>query len=408
MKTRTILVFLLFSAAVSFAQKNNYTILISFDGFRWDYTDRNLSPNLNEIAAEGVKALSLRPSFPSKTFPNHLSIITGMYPENHGIIANSFINTTTGEKYRIGKPKAVRNAEWYLGEAFWETAERNGIKTASYFWPGSEVTLDYRRPSLYKVYDHNKPYRERVDGVIEWLQLPVNERPKFITMYFHDTDSYGHKFGPNSNELNQSIQRLDTIVGYLNSKLDSIGLKDSTNLIFVSDHGMTEISTDKVINIEEMLQGFDYKLSGSKTVMMIEPRKNNFNEVLSTLKMNQKNYKVYLKEDMPEYFHYSENPFLYSIILVADMGWSLVNNLWYKNLVKNNSGGNHGFDNNHTDMHGIFIAKGPDFKKNYKCGTLWNIDIYPLLCKIFKIQPRSNIDGNSERIEFILNDSQEN
>ena len=138
-----------------------------------------------------------------------------MYPENHGIIFNSFINSITKDKYRLGDSLAVRNSEWYLGEAFWQTAERNGIKTASFFWPGSEVTLDYRRPTYYEKYEHNKPYRERIDGVIDWLELPKEERPHFITLYFHDTDSYGHKYGPNSPEINQSIQRLDTLINYL-------------------------------------------------------------------------------------------------------------------------------------------------------------------------------------------------
>ncbi len=401
MKTKIFIILLILSS-ILFAQKNPYVILISFDGFRWDYCERGITPNLDSFKQEGVHAVSLQPVFPSKTFPNHYSIITGMYPANHGIIFNSFTNTNNGKKYRIGNSKEVKNAEWYLGEAFWETANRNGIKTASYFWPGSELNLDYRRPVYYKKYDHNKPYIERVEGVIEWLKLPLKERPRFITLYFHDTDTYGHNYGPNSPEVNTSISRLDTLMGELNSKLEEIGLIDSTNIIVVSDHGMTEISPERTVNIERMLENYKVKIDGSKPVMMIDPSKEDFQKVFNLLKENQNHYKVYLKEDLPEYFHFNKHPYIYPIILVADIGWSLVKDKWLDGMVRMKSQGNHGYDNHQMDMHGVFIAKGPSFKSGYKCGTLFNIDINPLLCKIFGIEPISNIDGKIENIEFIL------
>jgi len=396
-----VIIFLLFSFLIN-AQNKPYLILVSFDGFRWDYSERGITPNLDKVKKEGVHALSLRPSFPSKTFPNHYSIVTGMYPENHGIIFNNFINIFTKEKFSLSDTSAVRNGEWYLGEAFWETAERNGINSGCYFWPGSELSLDYRRADLYEQYDHNRPYKERIDGVLEWLKMPEKERPHFITLYFHDTDSYGHSYGPSSTEINQSIQRLDSLAGYLFYGLESIGMVDSTNVIFVSDHGMTEISEEKTINVEKMLSAYKIEIGGIKPVMMIEPAKEDFQDVFNILKENENHYKVYLKNKLPSHYHFSQHTFIYSIILVADLGWSLVNEEWLNSMKNDYSKGNHGYDNNHTDMHGIFIAQGPNFKNNYHTGTLWNIDIYPLLCKIFDIEPRTNIDGKSERIEFIL------
>jgi len=214
--------FFLITLTFLFAQDHPYVILVSFDGFRWDYSERGITPNISEMKRNGVHAVSLKPSFPTKTFPNHYSIISGMYPENHGLIFNSFFNPINNQEYSLGDTSAVRDSEWYLGEAFWETAERNGIKTASYFWPGSEMNLDYRRPSYYKKYEHNKAYRDRVDGVINWLKLPAVERPRFITLYFHDTDSYGHSYGPNSVEVNHSIIRLDSLIGYLKNQLVKI------------------------------------------------------------------------------------------------------------------------------------------------------------------------------------------
>jgi predicted AlkP superfamily pyrophosphatase or phosphodiesterase len=395
-------VFFLFLSILLSAQPKPYVLLVSFDGFRWDYLNRNVTPNLDKVIENGVRANSFRPVFPSKTFPNHISIITGMYAENHGIIFNHFEDIESGKIYKLSDTAAVRNPMWYKGEAFWETAEKNNITTASFFWPGSELNDKNRRPTYYKQYKHNQPYRERIDGVIDWLRLPQKERPHFITLYFHDTDSFGHNFGPNSPEINKSISRVDSLVGYLNDQIAKIGMTDSLNIIFLSDHGMTEITTTKTVNIEKVLDGYDYKLGGSKTLTMIEPNQDEFTEVLTVLKNNQKHFKVYTKENMPSYYHFSKNKNIYSILLVAELGWSIVNNKQLSRMSKHDDHGNHGFDNNNIDMHGIFTAVGPNFKNGYTTGSLWNIDVYPLLCKIFKIKPNSKADGKLERIEFLL------
>ncbi|MCF6268108.1 MAG: ectonucleotide pyrophosphatase/phosphodiesterase [Melioribacteraceae bacterium] len=398
------MIFIFFLTLILSAQPKPYVLLVSFDGFRWDYLNRDITPNLNEVINNGVRASSLRPVFPSKTFPNHLSIITGMFAENHGIIFNHFENVETTATYSLSDSSAVRNPDWYKGEAFWTTAEKNGIKTASFFWPGSELNDTNRRPTYFKKYEHNLPYKERIDGVIDWLKLPQNERPHFITLYFDDTDTYGHEFGPNSPEINKSIKRLDGLVGYLNEELLKIGMKDSLNIIFVSDHGMTEVAPSRAINLENILKGFNYKIGGTKTVTMIEPNVDDFDSVYARLDRNQNHFKLYKKESMPEYYHFNKSDNIYSILLVAELGWSIVNNRQLSIMSINDGGGNHGFDNNSIDMHAIFVANGPNFKAGYKTGSLWNIDIYPLLCKIFNIEPNKNIDGKLERIEFILSE----
>ncbi len=389
---------LIFSISL-FAQQP-YVLLISFDGFRWDYPNRGITPNIEKMRESGVAALSFRPTFPSKTFPNHYAIISGMYNDRHGIIANHFENPFTGEIYKLGDSLAVTNSKWYLGEPFWTTAERQGVISASYFWPGSEQKLSYRHPTYYETYDHFRPHKTSVDGVIEWLQLPYEKRPHFITLYFHDTDDAGHNFGPNSENINKAIVSLDSVIGYLYERLEKINMKDSVNVILLSDHGMTEIDTSRVIRVDKILEGFNYKIGGTKPVMTIQPEKENFEEIFDLLKRNEFHYKVYKKENLPDFYHYNENPFIYSIILVADLGWSLTDKLMFEEMITTK--GNHGYDNNHTDMHGIFIAAGPAFKNHYKTGTLWNIDVYPLLCRLFGVYPRSDIDGNLERIEFIL------
>ncbi len=402
MKPIKIFLFFFLTSFCIYAQAQPYVLLVSFDGFRWDYLNRNITPNLNKVINNGVRALSLRPTFPSKTFPNHLSIITGMYAEKHGIIFNHFENVKSNLIYKLSDTSAVRNPEWYKGEAFWTTAEKNNITTASFFWPGSELNNAKRRPTYYKKYEHNLPYKERIDGVINWLQLPQNKRPHFITLYFDDTDTYGHEFGPNSLEINQSIKRLDDLVGYLNDELSKIGMKDSLNIIFVSDHGMTEIDASRSINIENILEGLNYKVGGIKTLTMIEPSSNDFDSVYARLERNQSHFKIYRKENLPKYYNFNKNDNIYSILLVAELGWSIVNNQQLLNMSMGYRKGNHGYDNNNIDLHGIFAATGPNFKNGYGTGTLWNIDIYPLLCKIFNIEPNKNIDGKLERIEFLL------
>ena len=379
-----------------------YIILISFDGFRWDYTQRDLTPNLQKMADNGVAALSLKPVFPSKTFPNHYSIITGMYPENHGIIHNDFVDFFTGRRYKVGDTTSVRESKWYTGEAFWETAERQSITTASYFWPGSEVNLSYRRSTYVEYYEHERPYETRVAGVLNWLKLPEEKRPHFITLYFDATDTYGHEYGPDSPEINWAIQRLDNILGMLLSGLEEMKFLHKTNIIVISDHGMTSVDGKRLINIEKILSGNQFNIQGYGPVMMLDCMDEDKNLIYKKLQKQQANFDVYLRENLPEFYHFSNHPFISPLILIANMGWTLVNNEIEAKLINRTIGGNHGYDNHHLDMHGIFYAMGPAFKKGYRSGTVWNIDIYPLLCNIFKIFPRQNIDGKLERIEFIL------
>lgn len=394
----TIIIF----ASTIYGSDKPYVILISMDGFRWDYIYRGITPNLNKLKEEGVHALSLRPSFPTKTFPNHYSIVTGMYPESHGIIFNTFTNIFTGETYRIGDTISTRESKWYKGEAFWETANRHNIKTASFFWVGSEQNINYKRPSYFYHYDSKISFIDRIDGVIKWLQLPENERPQFITLYFEEPDSKGHSFGPDAPETNTAIALVDSMLGVLIDKLKKINMEDKVNIIIVSDHGMAEISEKRIVNIQEFLKGYDCKFYGMGTSIMIEPPQDKIYEVYSILKKNENHFRVYTKENIPDYYHFSKNPFIMPIIAIADIGWQLVTNDYFKRPRTYTIKGDHGFDKDHTDMHGIFIAKGPAFKSGYKTGTLWNVDIYPLLCKIFNITPNNLIDGDINRIEFIL------
>jgi len=379
-----------------------YVILISFDGFRWDYPNRGITPNLKKMEDNGVSALSLQPVFPSKTFPNHYSIITGLYPVNHGIIHNDFYDVFSKERYKVGKKDAIQNAKWYQGEAFWETAERQGITTASYFWPGSELTLKYRRPTYVEYYDESRPYEKRIEGVIDWLKQPKQKHPHFITLYFEETDTYGHRNGPDSPEINKAIKRLDDMLGLLFTKLEEINYLQKTNIIVVSDHGMTSVDSKRTIYIDSYTSSFHCKIQGEGPLMMIDCPEEQLGAVFKNLKQNEHNFKVYLKNEVPDYFHFSNHQLISPILLIAEPGWLLKKAELKTSVFGTVTKGDHGYDNFHIDMHGIFFAMGPAFKKGYRTGTLRNIDIYPLLCKILGIFPRQNIDGKFERIGFIL------
>lgn len=395
-------IFVLISAA-AFAQKAPYTILISFDGFRWDYSNRGITPNLDTLKMRGVTALSLRPSYPSITFPNHYSIISGTYPEHHGILLNEF-TAPGGETYYLKDTVSTRDKKWYKQEAFWTTARKHGIITASYYWPGSEVKDSALHPDYYFPYHHTEPHKNKTNQVIKWLSEPLKERPEFICLYFHDTDTYGHMYGPDSPELNKTVMQLDSVIGTLTSGLKKIGMMDSVNIILVSDHGMAEVYPDKTVNIEQYIEGEKYRLDSDGPLMFVYAEGANIQAVYEKLKKNENHYKVYTKDNMPPHFHFTADENIPQVLVVAEPHWILVNNSSPKNMIEKYGKGKHGYEKDWLDMHGTFIAAGPSFKENYKTGTVWNVDIYPLLCKIFNIPVDHKIDGDIDRIRFILKD----
>lgn len=396
--------FLLFFALLNFAgselifAKNDdtYVLIISFDGFRYDYLDRGISPNLVEFANSGVRASSFKPIFPTKTFPSHISIMTGLKAGNHGIVTNSFVDPYSGEAYRIGN-KATHESKWYQGEFFWETAKKNGIITASYFWPGSEINYEERRAHYVESYEHNRPYEERISGVVEWLMMPDSLRPRFITLYFDATDSYGHKFGTESDSLNHSISMLDDIFGKLLNKLDIAGWKDKLNIIVLSDHGMLNVEEDKKIKLEKFVNKDDLIIQNYGPFAMISALdKSKLEQVYSQLEGNDY-FQVYWKEKIPERYGLKHNPRVSEIFVLADPGYALT-----LETDTYSSYATHGWDNEVIEMHGIFLANGPKFKERVKIGTVNALDVYPLLCELFGIKPSRQIDGDLDNIEFII------
>lgn len=375
----------------------NYVVLVSFDGFRWDYPDMYNTPNFDKMAMEGVKAERLVPSFPTKTFPNHYSIATGLYPDHHGLVNNKFYAPDLDLLYKIGDREMVQNPDFYGGEPIWVSAETQGVKSASFYWVGSEAPVKGVSPSIWKKYDESVPFDARVDTVVSWLSLPLEKRPRFVLLYFHEPDEVGHKYGPMNEKTARVIESLDEVLGDLRSKLSALPYGDRINLIVTSDHGMGSISADRYVNImEHAEESWVKSCYGSNPVYLIET-KEGFADTTAMVLDAVNGISAWKKEDVPAYLNYGSNKRIPAVVVVADSAWSVGVN----EDASAYRGGTHGYDNTNQDMHAIFYAEGPDFKNNYSHTSFKNVDIYLLLSGLLDIEP-AETDGDIMSVEGML------
>ncbi len=382
-------------------EPENYLILISFDGFRWDYMEKTDTPNLDRLVVNGVKADALIPAFPSKTFPNHYTIVTGLYPENHGIVANTMYDPVFDATFSLGNREEVQNGRWWGGEPIWVTAEKQGLKTLCNFWPGSEAEIQGVRPSFWVTYDGNVPNEERVEKVFEYLDKPSKERPSFYTIYFSDPDDYGHLVGPDSLSINIAIKECDARIGQLIAGLEQRNLFDKVNIMIVSDHGMAQLSQERLIFLDDYLDPTDLKIPNLSPVMDIWCDESEVDSIFNLINEKHPHLSVYKKPDIPERLHYSNNRRIAPIIGIMDNGWSLTSHDYYESHQSYYSGGTHGYDPEYSDMHAFFLAHGPAFKSGITVPAFENIQLYNLMTKIFNIEPAPN-DGNIEIVENVL------
>jgi alkaline phosphatase D len=293
----------------------------------------------------------------------------------------------------MGDRTAVENSAFYGGEPVWETAEKQGARSASFYWVGSEA----RHPSYWKKYDESVTYEARIDTVIKWLGYPPEKRPELVTLYFDEPDATGHKFGPVSPQTKRVVERLDSLMGVLRTKLSMLPEARKINLIIVSDHGMEAISHERYINIKSLVpERMIASISGGNPVYLINPSAGKKDSILYLLNKS-KGLKAWSKSDLPSRWHYGTNPRIPEIVVVADSSWSIGTRPDGSSL----RGGAHGYDNRNSDMYAIFYAAGPSFKKNYKLKELNNVDIYNLICKILNITPAKN-DGDPAHIKGML------
>ncbi|MCD6177168.1 MAG: alkaline phosphatase family protein [Candidatus Cloacimonetes bacterium] len=398
-----IFILLLITLPICLFAGEPYVLMVSFDGFRYDYDTKTETPNLDFMRDNGVKAESIQPVFPSKTFPNHYALATGAYAATNMITANTFYDKEFKEVYRIADKSKVRDAKWYGAEPIWVTAERQNVKSASYFWVGSEAPIKGYLPSIVKAYDHNFPYLSRVDSVMTWLQLPDEKRPHLVMLYFDEPDSDGHKYGPENPDLIPTLKYMDDILGYILEGIKKLDIADEINLVLVSDHGMTSISQDRIIYLDDYVPDMNALFTyGGGPVMQVHLKEKN-NSLIGQMDVQLKNVEhlsAYKRDEVPKRYHFV-NRNTGDFVLVADEGWLiLTKDEEYK------SNGTHGYDPAVKNMHGIFYAMGPQIKSNYKIGTFENIHVYPLICELLGIKPYADApdapEGRLEVLEEIL------
>jgi alkaline phosphatase D len=377
--------------------RENYVVLVSMDAFRWDYPALYDTPNLDRLEADGVRAPRMISSFPTNTFPNHYSIATGLRPDHHGIINNSFYAPDLGLSYRIGDRTAVENGAFYQGEPVWVTARKQGLITASFYWVGSEAPAGGMQPHYWKKYDENVTYEERIDTVVKWLGYPAGRRPHLVTLYFDEPDATSHDFGPVSPETGEVVSYLDSLIGDLRMKLSKLHVAKRITLIVLSDHGMAEVSSERYVNISDAIpRRMVTSLWGGNPVYLLEPATGKKDSILRLLG-NVEGIKAWEKNKLPERWNYGTHPRIPEIVVVADSSWYLSN----RPRIATFRGGAHGYDNMNPDMHAIFYAAGPAINRNAKIDQLYNTDIYNLVCRILKIKPAPN-DGIVSNIERVL------
>lgn len=362
---------------------DKYTLIISFDGFRHDYLDKVDTPHFDEFKRSGVSS-ALIPVFPSLTFPNHYSIATGAYADEHKILGNTFYSESLRKIYSMTDSETVQDGNFYGMEPIWVTAEKNNLISATYFWIGSEAEIAGYRPSIYKQYDGSVSFNSRVDSVISWYHLPKDKRPNLTMLYFSEPDYTGHRYSPESKEINSSIIEMDSLLGYIVEKLKKTEIYKKLDIIIVSDHGMTTVSKDRLILLDEYLNIENFDLILSPAIAHLRLKEDSDIDGLN-LYSDIYNAELYSRHDFPKEYHFSnqDSP---DYIIVADLGWTITTSAKIKQK-KHFPGGMHGYDSRFSDMHGIFFASGPSFKKNVVVDAFENINIYPILCKTLSINP---------------------
>ncbi|KXK07007.1 MAG: phosphodiesterase I [Acidobacteria bacterium OLB17] len=380
-------------------------ILISLDGFRYDYPDKFDTPTLKRLARTGVRAKWMIPSFPTKTFPNHYTIATGLYPEHHGIVDNNVWDA--GKMFSIGNREAVGDPRWWLGEPIWVTAQRQGQIAASYFYVGSEAPVKGMHPKYWKTYNGSVPPQMRVDGVLSWLDLPVDERPTIITMYFSDTDDAGHEFGPDAEETRYAALNDDDYIARLLRGLALRGIADKVNIIVVSDHGMAAVDIRKAAFIDDYIDiaNDTDRILYTHEINQIFPKPGKVDEVYSRLK-KMPFATCWKKGELPERLHYNDGERVAPIVCSTEIGHIVTTHSRYANYVKDISDperprGGHGHDNRYPEMRALFIAHGPAFKRGFVAEPFANIEVYNVMCKILGLKPAPN-DGDLRHVRSML------
>jgi predicted AlkP superfamily pyrophosphatase or phosphodiesterase len=387
--------------ATSAADARPIVILVSIDGWRWDYIERFQPPTISRLAKAGVRSEGLIPIFPSKTFPNHYSIVTGLYPAEHGITSNNMVDPALPGRFSLGNRDVQQDTRWWGGEPLWVTAERQGVVAATMFWPGSDVMIAGDRPTYWQPYNDDFPNEGRVDVLLKWLRQPPPGQPSFLTLYFSDVDSAGHDAGPDGEATRTAALAIDRIIDRLVRGVEAIGLQDRVNYVLVSDHGMSPLSPDRVIVLDDYIDVSSVDVIDTSPIVGINPKPGvSVDAIYAALKDKHPALKVYLRSNLPEVYRLRNHPRMPAIIGVADDGWHPTT---FRQRLEGEefSLGNHGFDPVNRSMHGLFVASGPQFRSGVTVPAFSNLHVYDLICRVLNIRPARN-EGDPRVTEGFL------
>lgn len=377
------------------ASDEQTVVLISLDGFRWDYIEKHGAKNIAKIAEQGVRGRKMRPVYPTKTFPNHLSIITGLLPINHGVVDNRFCDRERSECYSMGKGKD--DSTWFNGIPLWNLASMQGLKSATYFWPESDARFNGMLPDYYYHYSKHSNYQNRVDQIMQWLTLPEAQRPRLVISYFSLVDSMGHEFGPDALQTKQAVHEVDALMGQLQQRLAK--LEQNINLVIVSDHGMSKVDPKQSIDLSSLPKDDAFMVKNTGPRVLIYANKGTSQAQVTTYKKRltqaaKGRYTVLTDSQRAEY-HYPNNGRTGDIILQTTAPRA------FSNKGKVNYLGTHGYAYT-DDMAATFIANGPAFKQGLVIDEVNNLDVYPLIAKVLGIKILSEIDSDGKTLQPAL------
>ena len=397
---RKIFVFLLLMVVVPLqmwgAGRENYTVIISLDGLRWDYLDTYDVPFMNQLAREGVKAV-MQPSFPSKTFPNHYTLATGLTPDHHGIITNTFWDRERGVEFSLGNKDTRSKGYYYGGDPVWLTAKHQGVKTATVFWVGSDVAIQGEHPTYWRDYQTEQmDFPSRVDEIIRLLKLPEKDRPHLVMAYFEEPDRSGHNYGPMHRMTRRAMEDLDLLLSGLWARIQLLPIADKVNLIITGDHGMTSVDPKRFVDIDDVLPKHWYERFCNDYPTLIYASAPQYIDSICDALQGVDHIRAWKKADLPAYLGYGTNKNMGDVVVLPDIGWLFADKPSKKQR------GSHGFDHTAADMQVGFRAIGPDFKVGYeKADRFRNVCIYPLLCYLLGVQPSPN-DGDLDEVRDML------
>lgn len=378
-----------------------YVVMVSFDGFRHDYLDAVETPAFDRVVRRGARAVSLIPVFPTKTFPNHYTLATGMYPARHGLVDNFFWDPERGERYTMRDRDVVEDGSWYGGEPIWVTAETQGMVSAAYFWVGSEADVQGVRPTRWHAYDASVPNETRVDSVLTWLGLPAPERPHLILLYFSDVDWRAHEHGPDSPEAHEAVRTVDRALGRLLDGLDRLPHGEQVHLVLVSDHGMAEGDPERTYRLSDHvdLSGVRVETGGPYAALFFGGDTARAERVRRELAAALPRASVLRPDETPDRWKYRDNPRIGDLLVVGELPWLVGMGA---DAPPRAAGGHHGWDPAQERMHGIFIAAGPRIREGVLLPSVESIHVYPLVAHLLGLEPNPEADGRLAEMKSIL------